>query len=134
VLRSLQPSATLDARSVEDSLPTPEIRLHITIEVIGRLCLAQAMRPLYNEELSLADFLLDQISLLKEVVAQQGGEVPLIVAKLLGNMQIALPSDLPPITSHRWYARFANRVMPNPALTTFLVVGLIVLLSATLVG
>jgi hypothetical protein len=51
---------------------------------------------LSDEELSLVDFLLDQISLLKDVVAQQGGEVPLIIAKLLGNRQITPPSDLSP--------------------------------------
>jgi hypothetical protein len=81
---------------VEDSLPTPVIHLHIAIEVIGRLRLAQEMRSLSDKEFSLVDFLLDQISLLKEVVEQQGGGVPLIVTELLGNRQVTPPSDPTP--------------------------------------
>jgi hypothetical protein len=81
---------------VEVSLPTPVIHLHIAIEVIGRLRLAQEMRSLSDKEFSLVDFLLDQISLLKEVVEQQGGGVPLIVTELLGNRQVTPPSDPTP--------------------------------------
>jgi hypothetical protein len=69
----------------------PELRLHIIIEVVGHLCLAQETRSQSCEELSLIAFLLDQISLLKEVVQQQGGMVPPFVAELLGKNQIALP-------------------------------------------
>jgi hypothetical protein len=67
----------------EDSLPTPEIRMHIAIEVICYLKMAQEMRSLSLEELSLIDFLLDQIVLLKEVVAQQGGLIPQIISEFL---------------------------------------------------
>jgi hypothetical protein len=59
VIRSPQISVALGARNVEDSLPTPEILLHIAIEVVGRLRLAQETRSLSDEELSLVDFLLD---------------------------------------------------------------------------
>jgi hypothetical protein len=37
VPRSSCPSDAPDAHNVEDSLPVPELRLHITIEVVGRL-------------------------------------------------------------------------------------------------
>jgi hypothetical protein len=60
---------------VEDSLSTPEIHQHIAIEVVGRLHLVQESRLLSDDELSLVDFLLDQITLLKEVVAHHDGEV-----------------------------------------------------------
>jgi hypothetical protein len=50
---------------VEDSLLTLEIRLHIAIEVVGHLRMAYEMRSLSDDELSLVDFLLDQITLLK---------------------------------------------------------------------
>jgi hypothetical protein len=59
VIRSPQISVALGASNVEDSLPTPEILLHIAIEVVGRLRLAQETRSLFDEELSLVDFLLD---------------------------------------------------------------------------
>jgi hypothetical protein len=53
-----------------------ELRLHIAIEVVGRLRLVQETRSLLSEELSLVAFLLDQIFLLKELVQQQGGMIP----------------------------------------------------------
>jgi hypothetical protein len=56
--------------SDDDSLSTPEIRLHIAIEEVCHLKMAQETRSLSIEELSLVDFLLDQILSLKEVVAQ----------------------------------------------------------------
>jgi hypothetical protein len=71
------------------TLPVPELRLHIAIEVVGRLRLAQETRSLLCEELSLITFLLDQIFLLKEVVQLQGGMVPPLEAELLGQNQIA---------------------------------------------
>jgi hypothetical protein len=70
---------------------THEIHLHIAIEVICRLWMAQEMRLLLDEELSLVDFLLDQIALLKEVVAHHGGVIPLIVMELLRHKQVSPP-------------------------------------------
>jgi hypothetical protein len=72
---SSQPSVILGASYVEDSLPTPKIHQHIAIEVVGRLHLAQESRSLSDDELSLVDFLLEQITLPKEVVAHHDGEV-----------------------------------------------------------
>jgi hypothetical protein len=57
--------------------------MHIAIEVICRLRMAQVARSLSEEELSLVDFLLRQISLVKEVVVQHGGVVPLVIMELL---------------------------------------------------
>jgi hypothetical protein len=59
--------------------------------------LAQKARSLSSEELSLVDFLLDQIFLFRVIVQQQGGGVPPIVAELLGWNQTTLP--LGPATS-----------------------------------
>jgi hypothetical protein len=64
VPRSSHPSVAPSACNVEDSLPTPELRLYIAIEVIGHLRLVQEMRLLSCEEHSLIAFLLDQILLL----------------------------------------------------------------------
>jgi hypothetical protein len=50
--------------SEEGSLPTPEIQLHIVINVVSRLNTVEDFRSLSNEELSLHEFLLDQILLL----------------------------------------------------------------------
>jgi hypothetical protein len=76
--------------SDDDSLSMPEIRLHIAIEEVCHLKMAQETRSLSIEELSLVDFLLDQILSLKEVVAQHGGVVPHIVSELLCHKQVAL--------------------------------------------
>jgi hypothetical protein len=77
VHRSPCPSDALRAHNVEDSLPAPELRLHISIEVVGRLRLVQETRSLSGEKLSLIAFLLNQIFLLKEVMQQQGVWFPL---------------------------------------------------------
>jgi hypothetical protein len=45
----------------EDNLPTPEIRLHIAINVVSCLNVAEEARSLLVEEVSLREFLLDQI-------------------------------------------------------------------------
>jgi hypothetical protein len=90
VPRSLQPSVASGAINAEDSLPTPEIRMHIAIEVVCLLRLAQETRSLSDEEFSLVEFLLHQIAL-KEVVAQQVGVVPLIFMKIVGHKQVSLP-------------------------------------------
>jgi hypothetical protein len=45
----------------EDSLPMPEIRLHIVINVVSRLNAAEETRSLSVEEVSLHEFLLNQI-------------------------------------------------------------------------
>jgi hypothetical protein len=52
----------------EEPFPSPELHVHIVIEVVYRLRMAQETRSLVDEELSLIDFLLDQIVLLKEMV------------------------------------------------------------------
>jgi hypothetical protein len=52
--------------------PPSEIQLHIVVEVISRLKMAQQMKSLLVDEHLLVDFLLDQILLLKVIVAQQG--------------------------------------------------------------
>jgi hypothetical protein len=70
VHQSSCPSDALGAYNVEDSLPAPELCLHIAIEANGRLRLAQETRSLSGEELYLIAFLLDQLFLLKEVVQQ----------------------------------------------------------------
>jgi hypothetical protein len=44
---------------MEDSLPTPEILLHITIHVISCINAAEETRSLLIEEVSLCEFLLD---------------------------------------------------------------------------
>jgi hypothetical protein len=54
----------------DDSLPSIEIQLHIVIEVVSRLKMTQEMRSLSVKEHLLVDFLLDQILLLKVIVAQ----------------------------------------------------------------
>jgi hypothetical protein len=41
VLRSPRPSDAPGGTNLEDSLPAPELHLHIAIEVVGCLCLAQ---------------------------------------------------------------------------------------------
>jgi hypothetical protein len=50
----------------EDSLSMPEIRLHITINVISHLNAVEETRSLMVEEVSLREFLLDQILFLQE--------------------------------------------------------------------
>jgi hypothetical protein len=55
--------------------------------------MVQESRSLLDEELSLIDFLLDQMVLLKEMVLQQGGVVPSIALELLLQKQAALPLD-----------------------------------------
>jgi hypothetical protein len=74
-------------------LSSLELHLHIAIEVISRLRMVQESRSLLDEELSLIDFLLDQMVLLKEMVLQQGGVVPSIALELLLQKQAALPLD-----------------------------------------
>jgi hypothetical protein len=59
VPRLSRPSDALGASNVEDYLPAPEVHLDIAIEVVGHLHLAQEMRSLSGEELSLVVFLLD---------------------------------------------------------------------------
>jgi hypothetical protein len=78
-----QPSVALGVSIVDDSLPTHEIHLHISIK-----------------ELSLVDFMLAQISLLKETAAQGGGVVPLIITKLLVHKQVT-PYVVMSISAHQ---------------------------------
>jgi hypothetical protein len=57
--RATLPSTVSCVSNDEDSLPTPEIHLHITIIVVGCLKMAHEMRLLSVKELLLVDFLLD---------------------------------------------------------------------------
>jgi hypothetical protein len=68
--------------SAEDSLPTSEIRLHITINIISRLNAEEEFRSLSVEEISLREFLLNQILFLQE--ALEPSLVPHVVEELLG--------------------------------------------------
>jgi hypothetical protein len=91
---SALPSVAWCDSNDEDPLPTLEIRLHIAIEVVYRLKMAQEMRLLLVEELLLVDFLLNQILSLKEVVVQHGGVIPRIIRELLGHKQVTLAMDM----------------------------------------
>jgi hypothetical protein len=64
--------------SEEDNLSMLEIRLHIAINVISQLNVAEDFRLLLGEEHSLREFLLDQILLLQ-------------VEDLLGTQLVAPP-------------------------------------------
>jgi hypothetical protein len=70
------------------------------------------MRSLLDEELSLVDFLLDQILLLKEIVAQKGGAVPSIVTELLRHKQVALPLGVA-ISGHPLPLNYSDRNVDN---------------------
>jgi hypothetical protein len=76
--------------SEEDSLSTSEIRLHIDINVVSRLNVAEKFRSLSGEELSLREFFLDQILLLEESL--ESCLVPRVVEELLGSKLVAPPS------------------------------------------
>jgi hypothetical protein len=52
----------------DNSLPTPKIWMHIAVEVVSLLKMAQQMMSLSVEEHLLVDFLLDHILMLKVVV------------------------------------------------------------------
>jgi hypothetical protein len=67
---------------------------------------------LLDEELSLVDFLLDQILLLKEIVVQQGGVVPSIVTELLCHKQVALPLDVA-ISDHQQSLKYSDYIVGN---------------------
>jgi hypothetical protein len=91
---SLLHSTSLCGTKDEDSLPTLEIRLHITIEVVCHLKMVQETRSLSVKELSLVEFVLDRILSLKEVLAQHGGVVPHTVAEILGHKWVTLSVDM----------------------------------------
>jgi hypothetical protein len=74
---------------MEDSLPTPEILLHITIHVISCINAAEETRSLLIEEVSLCEFLLDQILLLKE--SMEPSLVPHVIEELLGTELVIAP-------------------------------------------
>jgi hypothetical protein len=67
--------------SAVGSLLTPKIRLHITINVVSRLNAAEEARSLSVEELSLHEFLLDEILIFQELL--ELSLVPRIVDELL---------------------------------------------------
>jgi hypothetical protein len=65
---SLLPSVAPGDSNLEEFLHTLEVCMHIAIEVVCRLRMAQEMRSLTAEVASLVDFLLNQILSLKEVI------------------------------------------------------------------
>jgi hypothetical protein len=80
----------------EDTLPTPEIWLHITINVVSQLNAAEVARSLSVKGLSLWEFLLDQILSLQELL--ESSLVPHCVEELLARELIAsapLAEDIP---------------------------------------
>jgi hypothetical protein len=83
----------VEEHNEEHPLPSPELHLHIVIEVMSRLRMAQESRSLVYEEMPLIYFLLDQMVLMKEMVLQQGSVVPSIALELLLQKQAALPLD-----------------------------------------
>jgi hypothetical protein len=78
--------------SEEDSLPTSEIWLHIAINVVSRLNVMEEFRSLSAEELSLREFLLDQLLLLQDSL--EPCLVPRVVKDLLGTKLVAPPVEL----------------------------------------
>jgi hypothetical protein len=132
--RSSLHSTTPCGSNDEDLLPTLEICLHIAIEVVCRLKMAQERRLLLVKEVSLVDFLLYQVLSLKEVVAQHGSVVPHIILERLGYKQVALSMDMTtPI--HKSLMRSTSWSMPKPSRVTsrplgLLLAGLEVLLSS----
>jgi hypothetical protein len=74
----------------EDSLPTPEIWVHIAINVVSRLNKVEKFRSLLGEELSLREFLLDQILLLQESL--ELFLVPRVIKELLGS-KLVVPTS-----------------------------------------
>jgi hypothetical protein len=75
--------------SKEDNLLTPDIRLHIVINVVSRLNAVEEFRSLSGEELSLREFLLDQIILLRESL--EPCLVPRVIEELLGTKMVTPP-------------------------------------------
>jgi hypothetical protein len=80
---------SIEEPSVEDSFPTSEIRLHITINVVSRLNSMEEARSLSVEEQSLHEFLLDQILFLQELL--EPWLVPRTIEELLGCEKVASP-------------------------------------------
>jgi hypothetical protein len=74
----------LSEPSVEDRLPTPKIRLHITINVVSHLNAVEDFQSLPIEEISLRQFLLDQILCLQESL--EPSLVPHIIKEILGRV------------------------------------------------
>jgi hypothetical protein len=80
---------SIEEPSVEDSLPTSEIRLHIAINVVSCLNSVEEARSLSVEEQSLPEFLLDQILFLQESL--ELWLVPRTIEELLGCEKVAAP-------------------------------------------
>jgi hypothetical protein len=82
--------------SEDDSLPAPEIRLHIAINVVSRHNAMEEFRSLSAEELSLSEYLLDQMLLLQDSL--ESCLVPRVIKELLGTRLDAPPplaKDIP---------------------------------------
>jgi hypothetical protein len=110
--------ASVEELSEEDPLPSLNLRLHIAIKVINRLQMVQESQLLMDEEMSLIDFLLDQIVLLNETVLQQGGMVPSIALEFLLQKKLLFPWMWPPsITSNRWKSQIARLLLPKHQLS-----------------
>jgi hypothetical protein len=82
--------------SIADSLPTLEIQLHITINIVSHLNTAEKASSLSIEAQSLCEFLLDQILFLQDSL--ESWLVPHIIKELLGREMVAAPpleKDIP---------------------------------------
>jgi hypothetical protein len=83
--------------STEDTLSTSEIRLNIAMNVVSRLDAVEEARSLSVEELSLWEFLLDQILSLQELL--EPSVVPRCVEELLDRGLVASPPSADDILS-----------------------------------
>jgi hypothetical protein len=92
--------SVVDASSgpfVEESLPMLEIRLQITINIVSRLNAAEETRSLSIKEVSLWEFLLDQILLLQESL--ELSLMPCIIEVILHR---GWPHPGPPLCQPPW--------------------------------
>jgi hypothetical protein len=76
----------------EDGCLTPEVLLHIAFEVMSQLDNAEDFRQLSLEELSLWDFLIEQIHTLQPVVEAQEDFDPHLVQDIINSAQDPWPS------------------------------------------
>jgi hypothetical protein len=91
---------------MEDTLPMPKIRLHITINTVSRLNAVEEARSFSVEELSLREFLLNQILFLQELL--EPFLMTCIIDELLGREFVA-PIPRPRLP-HRWRAGWRRGV------------------------
>jgi hypothetical protein len=80
-----------------DSLPAPEIQLHIIINIVSRLNAVEDFSSLSVKELLLHEFLLDQILFLQESL--ESCLVPRVIEELLCAKLVAPPPSIVDIPS-----------------------------------